>query len=221
MLRLMVITALAFVASSLPARADADVEVTLSSRLEAMEARIDAIEQIREKRFRKYQHYDRNAARSPRRFANARYRDVAWANELLVPEVAAYGVRTLLSALVNESLNRAGADRSGMNIRVHLEKLHISDHPLARLHGSHSYASGSISLVDQASGQVVRSIEFTATPAVYPSIDLGYKGPDFAFEDTDPTRRIGPTLAYFVMKGLGELYEDVEFPRPIAVTFTR
>lgn len=219
MFRLIMIAVFAFVAVTAEVQAAVVVEVTLSPRLEAMEGKIDAIEQTREQRFRKYQHYDRNAAASERRFANSRYRDVTWANELLVPDVSAYGIRALLSALVTESLNKAGVDSSGMIVRVNLEKLRIANHPLARLSGSHSLAKGSISLIDQSSGQVVRSIQLAANPVVNPSINLGYKGPDFAFADTDPTRRIGPTLAYFVMKGLGQLYDGAEFPRPISLIY--
>ena len=195
MLRLMMIAALALVATSLPARADSDVEITLSSRLQALEARIDNIEQRREKRFRKNRHYDRNVTMSNRRFASARYRDVAWANESLVPDLGAYGVKTLLSALVNESLTRAGVDRSGVIVRVHLDTLRVSNHALAMLSGSGSYVRGSMSLVDAASGQVIRSTDIRANLVVDPTADLGYKGPDFMFEDTDPANRMGPALA--------------------------
>lgn len=219
MLRLMMIAALALVATSLPARADSDVEITLSSRLQALEARIDNIEQRREKRFRKNRHYDRNVTMSNRRFASARYRDVAWANESLVPDLGAYGVKNLLSALVNESLNRAGVDRSGVVIRVHLDALRVTNHSLAMLNGAATYARGSISLVDMASGQVIRSADVTANLVVDPTVDLGYKGPDFMFEDTDPANRIGPALAYFVMQGLGELYQGTRFPRPVTLVF--
>ena len=219
MLRLMMIAALALVATSLPARADSDVEITLSSRLQALEARIDNIEQRREKRFRKNRHYDRNVTMSNRRFASARYRDVAWANESLVPDLGAYGVKTLLSALVNESLTRAGVDRSGVIVRVHLDTLRVSNHALAMLSGSGSYVRGSMSLVDAASGQVIRSTDIRANLVVDPTADLGYKGPDFMFEDTDPANRMGPALAYFVMQGLGELYQGTRFPRPVTLVF--
>lgn len=219
MLRLLTIAALALVTVSLPARAEGNVEITLSPWLQAIEARIDAVEQLREKRFRKNQHYDRNPTMSSRKFASQHYRDVAWANEELVPELAAYGVKNLLSALVNESLIRAGVDRSGVVIRVHLDALRVSNHPLARLNGAATYARGSISLVDVASGQVIRSADVTANLVVDPTADLGYKGPDFAFEDTDPAHRVGPALAYFVMKGLEKLYEGNSFPRPVTLVF--
>ena len=220
MLRLMMFTALAFVAASLPARADADVEVTLSSGLQGMVARIDAIEQILEKRFRENSHYDLIAASSTRRFASSHYHDVAWANELLVPEATTYGVRNMLAALVEESLSRAGVDTAGTIVRVRLDMLKVSGHPLARLGGASSYARGAISLVDAASGQIVRSADITANLVIYPTADLGYQGPDFAFEITDATHRVGPALAYFVMKGLGKLYEGKKFPRPVALSYS-
>ncbi|MCH8863274.1 MAG: hypothetical protein IID51_12300 [Proteobacteria bacterium] len=219
MLRLLTIAALALVAASFPARADSDVEITMSSRLQTLEARIDNIEQLREKRFRKNRHYDRNVTLSNRRFASARYQDVAWANESLVPELGAYGVKTLLSALVNESLRRAGVDRSGTTIRIHLDTLRVSNHALAMLSGSGSYVRGSISLVDAASGEVIRTADIRANLVVDPTADLGYKGPDFMFEDTDPANRMGPALAYFVMEGLGKLYEGTQFPRPVTLVF--
>ena len=219
MVRLLTIAAIALVATSLPARAGSDVEITLSSRLQALEVRIDNIEQRREKRFRKNRHYDRNVTMSSRRFASARYQDVAWANESLVPDLGAYGVKSLLSALVNESLTRAGVDQSGVTIRIHLDTLRVSNHALAMLSGSGSFVRGSISLVDAASGQVIRSVDVTANLVVDPTADLGYKGPDFMFEDTDPANRMGPALAYFVMQGLGELYQGTRFPRPVTLVF--
>ncbi len=219
MLRLLTIAALALVATAFPAHAEGDTEVTLSPRLQALEARIDNIEQKREKRFRKNRHYDRNVTMSNRRFASARYRDVAWANEALVPDLGAYGVKTLLSALVNESLKRAGVDQPGVTIRIHLDTLRVSNHALAMLSGSGSYVRGSISLVDAASGQVIRSADVAANLVVDPTADLGYEGPDFMFEDTDPANRMGPALAYFVMEGLGKLYEGTRFPRPVILVF--
>lgn len=233
-LRILTIATLALVAAALPARAessapvaapaaatlaDSAIEITLSTRLQALEKRIDAIERQREKRFRKNRHYDRNAAVSVRRFAKTHYRDVAWANELLVSDLAAYGVKNLLAALVNESLNRAGIDRTGVTLRVHLDALRVANHSLARLSGAVTYAYGSISLIDTASGQVVRAADISANLVIDPTVDYGYQGPDFVFEDTDPSRRVGPALAYFVMTGLGELYKDAEFPRPVTVIF--
>lgn len=221
MFKFMMITALAFVMTSVSARAETDVEVTLSSGLQAFEGRIDNVEQIREKRFRKNRHYDRNTVTSTRRFARSRYQDVAWANEILVPDVSAYGVRNLLAALVSESLKRAEIDGSGTIVRVHLDRLHVSGHPLARLSGSHTYAKGTISLVDATSGQILRSAEVVANLVIDPTVDVAYQGPDFAFEDTDARLRVGPALAYFVMKGLEELYEGNLFPHPVALSFTR
>lgn len=219
MIRFLTITALAIAMTSMEAQAEADVEVTLSAGLQSLEVRIDSLEQTREKRFRRNRHYDLNATTSIRRFASSRYRDVAWANELLVPELAAYGVKNLISALVNESLNRAGVDPAGMIVRVHLDALRVSGHPLARLSGSQTYARGTISLVDAANGQILRSAEITANTVIDPTVDLGYRGPDFAFEDTDADHRVGPALAFFVMKGLGKLYEGTDFPRPVAVVY--
>lgn len=225
-LRILTIATLALVAAPVAALADSAIEITdsaieitLSTRLQALEKRIDAIERQREKRFRKNRHYDRNAAVSVRRFAKTHYRDVAWANELLVSDLAAYGVKNLLAALVNESLNRAGIDRTGVTLRVHLDALRVANHSLARLSGAVTYAYGSISLIDTASGQVVRVADISANLVIDPTVDYGYQGPDFVFEDTDPSRRVGPALAYFVMTGLGELYKDAEFPRPVTVIF--
>lgn len=219
MLRLMMITALAFVASSLPARADADVEVTLSSGLQAMESRIDSLEQDLEERFRKNTHYDRNVTTSTRKFASSHFRDVAWANMLLVPDLSDYGVRNLVSALVSESLNRAGIDSSGMIVRVHLDRMRVSKHSLARINGATTYVKGSIALVDAASGEIVRSARISANPIFYPTAAPSYQGPDYAFEETDTSHRMGPALAFFVMKGLEELYEGTEFPRPISLIY--
>lgn len=221
MIRLMVIAIVSVMASSVPAQADGDIEVTLSARLQAIEARIDRIERDREERFRKNQHYDVNPARSSRRFASTHYQNVAWANELLISDVADYGLRNLLSALVNESLNRAGIDRSGVIVRLHLDVLRVANHSVARINGSITYASGSISLVDAASGRVLRSSKVTANPIVHPTLDMGYQGPDFAFEDTDLNLRVGPVLSYFVMKGLEKLYLEADFPRPVALIYFR
>jgi hypothetical protein len=199
--------------------ADIEVQVSLSPALQKQISRIDRVEQIREVRFRKYQHYDRFPVRSPRRFANSRYRDVAWANELLIPDAAAYSVENLLAALVRESLNRTNTDPGDAIIRIRLDKLRVKNHSVAVTRGISNFAKGEISLVDAATGEVLRSLEVRANLVTNPTVDLGYKGPDFAFEDTDPDRRVGPVLAYFVKKGLEGLYPGTEFPRPVAVIF--
>jgi hypothetical protein len=196
-----------------------EVQVSLSATLQKQISRIDRNERIREARFRKHRHYDSSAATSPRRFARARYRDVAWANELLISDAADYGVENLLAALVRESLSRADTDPGGAIIRIRLDKLQVKNHSVAVTGGSTNFAAGEILLVDPASGEVLRSLDLRAVLVTYPTVDLGYQGPDFAFEDSDPDRRVGPVLAYFVKKGLEGLYPGTEFPRPVAVMF--
>lgn len=222
---LMMIAGLAQMPAPAQAQAEAqsetgiEVQVSLSPALQKKIARIDRIEQTREVRFRKNRHYDRNAARSARRFASSRYRDVAWANELLIPDAAAYGVENMLAALVRESLSRVDTGAENVIVRIRLDKLRVKSHPVTNLRGNINYAEGEISLVDRASGEVIRSLDLRANLVTDQTVDLGYQGPDFAFEDSDPGHRVGPVLAYFVKKGLEGLYPGTEFPRPIAVIF--
>ncbi len=227
MLKLTLALALALMMPAGSARAQAQteteagvaVQVSFSPALQKQIARIDNVERIREARFRKHRHYDRSQASSPRRFAASRYRDVAWANELLIPDAAAYGVENLLAALVRESLKRADADPGGAIIRIRLDKLRVRNHAVSVASGSNNFAAGEISLVDPATGEVLRSLDLGANLVTRPTVDLGYRGPDFAFEDTDPDRRVGPVLAYFVKKGLEGLYPGTAFPRPVALIY--
>lgn len=202
------------------ALAETGVQVTFADGLQKYISRIDRIEQKREALFRKYRDDTIvGRVRSERRFANVYYHNVRWASEQLVANADDYGVETVISALVQMGLERAGLAGENTLIRVHIKRIRVSNHSLARLSGASTYVTGSFALVDSSTGQTIRSADLSANLIVDPTVDSGYQGDDWAYPDIDSENRVGPALAYFVMKGLEKLYPDGEFPKPVSISY--
>lgn len=204
---------------SLPAAIRAaDVEVVVSPALRANLARIDQVEQVAEQQFREHRAYD-DFSRSARAVtASAVLAKVGWANERLVPSAGQYGVETLVRALVTDSLATAGVSDPDVKLRVTIDRIGVRNHAVAPLRGNNNYVNGTFEQLD-ASGTVLRSVDVVSNLVASPTSDRSYRGPDYAFDDTDPSRRVGPSLAYFVTKGLKRLYPDKTFPKVVTVLF--
>ena len=203
------------------AHADIAVEVSLSEKLQKRVARIDAIEQRREEDFRRHGTDDRNVVRSSRRFIRSELPGVQWAGELLIADAADYGVENLLVALVKENMRRAGKDGFDDTIRVTLNRLGVANHSLSVLRSASDYAVGTFEIVDSASGAVKQTAEVRTSLGIGFEVNPHYDGPDFAFADTDPSRRVGPVLTDFVQEGLEELFPGEAFAGPVVVIHSR
>ncbi len=194
-----------------------EVEVAFSPSLRANLARIDEVEQVAEQQFRAHRAYD-DFSRSNRVVsASAVLANVGWANERLVQSAAGYGVESLVRALVIDGLAKAGV-ADVPRIRVTVDRIGVRNHPVAPLRGNNNYVNGTFELLD-ASGAVLRSVDVVSNLVASPTSDRSYRGPDYAFDDMDPSRRVGPSLAYFVTKGLKRLYPDKTFPKVVTVLF--
>lgn len=202
------------------ASADAQVEVALSPFLRDTLSRIDQVERRDEEEFRRHRTYDDSDRSSDRaRFADSVLNRVEWANERLVPEAEQYGVENLVSALIHDGLGKAGLAGYDKRIRVTIERIGVRNHPVAPLRGASEFVTGRFEEIDPGSGEVARSVDVVSNLVVSPTADRSYHGPDLAFDDSDPTRRVGPSLAYFVSKGLEKLFPDHAFPKVVTVLF--
>lgn len=202
-------------------QAEVAVEVSLSKSLQKRVDRIDAIEQRREEQFRQFGTDDRNVVRSSRRFVNSELPGVQWAGELLIADVDDYGVENLLIALVKENMRRAGRGDFDGTIRIALNRLGVANHSLSVMRSASTYAVGRFEIVESETGAVKQTAEVRKALGIGFEVNPHYDGPDFAFADTDPSRRVGPVLADFVQEGLEELFPGEEFAGPVVVIHSR
>ena len=195
----------------------ADVEVDFSSYINGKMGALNRIEHDREERFRQYLD-DANitSLKSPRRANVTRFANVAWAGELLIPDLNNFTVKNLTIALVKETLNRAGMDDMDGTIRLNIKELRVQNHPISVLTAADSYVIGTLEHVD-ANGAVLKSTKVSANLVFNRTVDHNYQGPDYAFSSTDPFNRVGPALARFVQKGLENLFGDEDFVGPIVI----
>lgn len=197
----------------------ADVEVSLSPFLQGHAAKINSMEQKREALFRNFNDDQRGSVKSARRLARVLYKNARWAGAELIADVDDYTLKNLVAAMVEANLQAAGINNPGETIRVELDRMRLANYSIAILNGPSSYVRGKMSRVDSA-GRVIEEVAFTANLVIRFSSDRSYDGPDMAFADTDPDRRIGPVLSYFVKRGLEKLFPGKEFRSPIVLTFS-
>ncbi|RMD90879.1 MAG: hypothetical protein D6807_00845 [Alphaproteobacteria bacterium] len=183
------------------------VEVVFSPKLAKNMERINRVEQTLEKRFRK-NGTDRPNPRETavHRFAKNQTEGTVWAGERLIPDVDEYTVENLVKALTADNINRAVPDFRG-TIRYEIRSIKTSDHSVALLRGVSSYVIGKVSLID-SDGKVLRTEKISANLVVDPTVDTSYKGPKYAFLETEDSDRVGPVLSYFVEKALERLWPD-------------
>lgn len=194
-----------------------EVEVQFAKYLIKNMPAIDALEREREEQFRKFRQTERTNFNNSRRLAHTRWSNVNWANEVLVPDYDDFSVTELTRRMVAASLERAGVSNVA-KVEIRIDRLFISNYSLTALAGPNSYASGTITAYD-ASGKVIASSKLVANLVVDKTVAPNYNGSDFAFPDTSRNLRVGPTLSYFVFKGLGKLFPGREFARPVLITF--
>lgn len=193
-----------------------EVEIAFSPKLAALTAKINAVEKKREERFRRFTS-DRAVRTESGRLANSRFSHTRWAGAELIPKIDDYTIGNLLTALVENNLQSENIELPGETIRLELKALGITGYPISVIGFSNSYAKGTISRVETATGKVIETADVIANLFVYRSLDTSYDGPDLAFAQTDMRRRIGPTLTHFVKRSLEKLFPDHKFRRAVVV----
>lgn len=183
------------------------VEVVFSPKLAKNMERINRVEQRLEKRFRT-NGTDRTNPRETavHRFAKSQTEGTVWAGERLIPDADEYTVENLIKALTADNINRAVPDFRG-TIRYEIRSIKTSDNNVALLRGASSYVIGKVSLIGP-DGKVRRTEKVSANLVVEPTVDTSYKGPKYAFLETEDSDRVGPALSYFVEKALEKLWPD-------------
>lgn len=191
----------------LPPTAGYSVDVAFSDSLGQRMGAINNLEQQLEERFRENRHY----AKSPReagsqRFAATLTAGTEWAGERLIGEISEFSLDNLVKALVAYNVNRAAPEFGG-RIEITIDALKLSNASIAFLESFQSYAAGRVKVI-AADGDVLLDREIRANLVTNPTVDRAYKGPALAFAETDPSRRVGPTLAYFVEQALERVWPD-------------
>ncbi|MDT8410655.1 MAG: hypothetical protein RQ741_13740 [Wenzhouxiangellaceae bacterium] len=205
-------------AEILPSTKGYSVEVTFSDDLQQRIASINSLEQRLEERFRENRHY----AKSPRgagsqRFAENRTEGTEWAGERLIGDVSDFSLDNLIKALVAYNVNRAAPDFAG-RIEIHIDELKLTNPAIAFLESFQSYAEGRVKATD-ADGSVLFDKKVRTNLVIDSSVDPSYDGPELAFAETDPSQRVGPTLAYFVERALARIWPEHEgkFVGPVII----
>lgn len=194
-----------------------EVDIKFSQHLAKVMPKINVIERQREEYFRRHRQTPRTSINNARRFATSRWPAVQWANEVLIPDFDDFSIEALTRGFVTASLERAGVSIVE-RVELELRSLHVANYSLATISGRSSYAVGSITAYD-AAGNVIGTADFTANLVTDFLTASRYDGSDFAFPDTSKRQRVGPTLAYFVYKGLGKIFPDREFARTVLLVF--
>jgi len=205
-------------AQVLPSMQGYDVEVTFSSDLQDRMDSINSREQILEKRFRTRRHDATGPLEAgSQRFARTRTAGTEWGGERLIDEASDFTLENLVKALVAYNVNRAVPDFSG-RIEIEIDGLRLTNPPIASLESVQSFAEGRVKVSD-ADGQVVFDETVRANLVVDSTVDTSYDGPDLAFAETDPSKRVGPTLAYFVERALQRVWPEHknEFAGPVII----
>ena len=183
------------------------VEVGYSDSLNKVIDRVNRVEQVMEERFRKYRHTQRShRAAGIFRFAEAKTAGTRWANETLIPKVDEYTVTNLIKALTADNINRASPEFEGA-VMYDISRFKVTNHDVAIMNGSSSYIIGRVVVVN-ADGSPIFAEDVTVNLVVDPTTDNSYKGPKYAFFETDPANRVGPTIAYFVERALEKIWPD-------------
>jgi len=185
------------------------VDITYKDSIERILSRVNRVEQIKEERFRKYRHTERTHRDAGIfRHSKTLTEGTRWANETLIPKLEDYTVTNLLRALTADNINRAVPDFDG-TINYEINRFKVANHEVAILSGVSSYMTGRVTLID-SDGKLRQSEKVSANLVVDPSVDRQYTGPKYAFLQTDPEARIGPTISYFVEKALERLWPEKE-----------
>jgi len=194
------------------------VEVTFADKLQKRLVSINNVEQRLEKQFREDRHYQRGiTAAGTQRSAKIDTAGTAWAGERLIENPDDFTLENLIKAMVAYNVNRAAPGFQG-RIEVELNEIGLSNAPVASIARNRSYAAGNIT-VRRSDGSVQFSGPVKVNLVVDPVADRSYDGPELAFTETDPPKRVGPTLAYFIERALEKAWpgHEDEIVGPVVV----
>lgn len=194
-------------AQIIPATEGYRVHVTFSDEIESRMDSINSVEQRFEQRFRQHR-YDAQSRRlaGTQRFASINTEGTEWAGERLIGEVSEFTLENLVKAMVAYNVNLVVPDfRGDIEVRVNLLKL--SNATTAYLDSSHSYALGRFK-VTTSDGNIVFDDKVSANLLIDQTVNPSFDGPELAFVETDPSKRVGPTLAYFVRQALRQAWPE-------------
>ena len=115
------------------------------------------------------------------------------------------------------NVNRAAPDFGG-RIEIHIDELKLTNPAIAFLESFQSYAEGRVK-VTAGDGNVLFDKKVRTNLVIDSTVDPSYDGPGLAFGETDPSQRVGPTLAYFVERALGRTWPErnSEFVGPVVI----
>ncbi|MCJ9427944.1 hypothetical protein K6118_02555 [Kordiimonas sp. A6E486] len=199
------------------APAFADVDIQFSDQLATYMGDIDRAEKDHEKVFRKYRVESSSYGLKPRAGVNkSRRSQIEWANERLFPNVDDYNVEALFTAMLDRGLKAADPNFAGKLV-VSINKMRISDFPVAVIRLSHrSQISGTVKVYD-ASGKLVADHKVTTSLHPKRLAAAIYKGPDYAYAPLAQSTRVGPLAAQFTEKVLETLYPKYDAPGPVII----
>lgn len=184
-----------------------DVEVSFSSDLQERMASINTHEQNLEERFRENRHGASSFREAgTQRFAEIRTGGTQWGGERLIGEVSDFTLDNFVKALVAYNVNRAVPDFGG-RIEISIDSLKLTNPAIAFLESFQSYAEGHVKVTD-ADGSVLFDKNVRTNLVIDSTVDTSYEGPELAFAETDPSRRVGPTLAYFIERALERVWPE-------------
>ncbi len=204
---LLVLIPAAVCAQILPSTEGYDVEVSFSSDFQDRMASINSNEQILEERFRANRHNATGPlAAGSQRFARIRTAGTEWAGERLIADASDFTLENLVKALVAYNVNRAVPGFAG-RIEIEIDGLRLTNPSIASLESFQSFAEGRVKVTD-ADGTVLFDEDVRTNLVIDSTVDTSYDGPDLAFAETDPSKRVGPTLAYFVERALERVWPE-------------
>lgn len=209
-------------AQILPPMEEYSVDVAFSKGLERRMSSINNLEQTYETRFRKNRHDARSAREAgSQRFAESRTEGTEWAGERLIGEPSDFTLENLVKAIVAYNVNRTVPEFRG-RIEIDISRLTLSNASIAFLDSHQSYAAGRIKVTD-ADGSVQFDDKVRINLVINTTVNTSYDGPELAFIETEPARRVGPTLAYFVQRALQQAWPEHEddFAGPIIVRLSQ
>lgn len=205
-------------AEILPSTEGYSVEVTFSDKLQERMASINSLEQRLEERFRENRHYAKSpSGAGSQRFAENRTAGTEWAGERLIVDVSDFTLDNLIKALVAYNVNRAAPDFAG-RIEIHIDELKLTNPAIAFLQSFQSYAEGRVKVTD-ANGNALFDKKVRTNLVIDSTVDPSYDGAELAFAETDPSQRVGPTIAYFVERALERTWPErnSEFVGPVII----
>ncbi|MDT8450803.1 MAG: hypothetical protein RQ847_11605 [Wenzhouxiangellaceae bacterium] len=194
-------------AQVLPPAEGYTVDVTFSKGLERRMASINNLEQNFEEQFRQSRQ-DRQSfpTTGTQRFSETETSGTEWAGDRLIGDPSAFTLENLVKAMAAYNVNRAAPDFRG-RVEFDIRELKLTNSPIASLESFQSYAAGRVKVTD-AAGNVVYDGKVRANLVRQPTVDRSYSGPELAFLETDPTKRVGPVLANFVERSLERVWPD-------------